>query len=463
MKKQGEITVFLSLMLSVLLFFFQALFQSAENALFRSQMEEALELSEYSVLSEYHRELWKRYELFYLDLSYGGGAEKTEYLEQRAEEFLNLNLKPGKVKTLETWDYARATDGRGEAYYEQAVSVMKAKRGASILESFQEYAEYGQQAAEQEENYREADDRESRNLEELRRRREEEEEEGTPNPAEQTERLKGGSILHLILKDPGSVSGKRAELAGVPSDRALLTGSGARGKNAYGVLNDAWFLAYLMEHFGNAAACLTGEKESGSWLDYQLEYLIAGRDSDIANLEAVCGRLLAIREGMNYAYLLTDSAKVAECTAMATLLVGATLIPGLVEAVKQMLLLAWAFAESVLDLRLLLNGKRVAFRKDASTWKISLSNALELGDLSGMDDNEDADGLLYRDYLGILLMMTGREKKSMRSLDVIEGAVREASGGQWFYVDQCIDSFRLRTICMKGQEYTAERQFCYEW
>ena len=52
----------------------------------------------------------KRYELFYLDLSYGGGAEKTEYLEQRAEEFLNLNLKPGKVKALETWDYARATD-----------------------------------------------------------------------------------------------------------------------------------------------------------------------------------------------------------------------------------------------------------------------------------------------------------------------------------------------------------------
>lgn len=213
---------------------------------------------------------------------------------------------------------------------------MKAKRGASILESFQEYAEYVRQAAEQEENYREADDRESRNLEELSRRREEEEEEGTPNPAEQTERLKGGSILHLILKDPGSVSGKRAELAGVPSDRTLLTGSGARGKNAYGVLNDAWFLAYLLEHFGNAAACLTGEKEGGPWLDYQLEYLIAGRDSDIANPGSGMWKVIGYREGMNYAYLLTDSAKVAECTTMATLLVGATLIPGLVEAVKQM-------------------------------------------------------------------------------------------------------------------------------
>lgn len=90
---------------------------------------EALELCEYSVLSEYHRTLWERYELFYLDLGYGGGAEKTAYLNQQVEKYLNLNLKPGKVKALETWDYARATDQRGMAYYEQAVSVMKAKTG----------------------------------------------------------------------------------------------------------------------------------------------------------------------------------------------------------------------------------------------------------------------------------------------------------------------------------------------
>lgn len=89
--------------------------------------------------------------------------------------------------------------------------------------------------------------------------------------------------------------------------------------------------------------------------------------------------MLAIREGMNYAYLLSDSGKVAECAALAAALVGVTLIPGLVEAVKQVLLLAWAFAESVLDVRLLLNGKRVAFQKDAATWKLSLSGAAGAG------------------------------------------------------------------------------------
>lgn len=461
-QKRGEITVFLSLLLSMVLFFFQALYQSAGYALFRSQFEEALELSEYSVLSEYQVKLWEQYELFYLDLSYGGGAEKTDYLEQRATEFLNRNLGSGQVKALETRNYARATDERGTAYYEQAVSVMKAKTGANLLEKWKEYEEYGQQAAEQEAGYQEADSRENQNLEELRRRREEEEETGTPNPAEYTESLKKSSILQRVLKDPGAVSGKRTDTAESPSKRTLAAGAGPRGRNTPGLVNDAWFLAYLLEHFTYASSFLTGEKESGPWLDYQLEYLIAGKETDIENLEAVCGRLLAIREGVNYAYLLSDSGKVAECAALAASIVGATMIPGLVEAVKQVLLLAWAFAESVMDVRLLLNGKRVAFQKNAATWRVSLTGALESGGWSELDDSEDAGGLLYRDYLGILLTLTGREKRIMRSLDVIEGVVREAEG-QWFYIDQCIDAFQIRVIAEKGQEYTAERQFCYEW
>ncbi len=461
-QKRGEITVFLSLLLSMVLFFFQALYQSAGYALFRSQFEEALELSEYSVLSEYQVKLWEQYELFYLDLSYGGGAEKTDYLEQRATEFLNRNLGSGQVKALETRNYARATDERGTAYYEQAVSVMKAKTGANLLEKWKEYEEYGQQAAEQEAGYQEADSRENQNLEELRRRREEEEETGTPNPAEYTESLKKSSILQLVLKDPGAVSGKRTDTAESPSKRTLAAGAGPRGRNTPGLVNDAWFLAYLLEHFTYASSFLTGEKESGPWLDYQLEYLIAGKETDIENLEAVCGRLLAIREGVNYAYLLSDSGKVAECAALAAAIVGATMIPELVEAVKQVLLLAWAFAESVMDVRLLLNGKRVAFQKNAATWRVSLTGALESGGWSEQDESEDAGGLLYRDYLGILLTLTGREKRIMRSLDVIEGVVREAEG-QWFYIDQCIDAFQIRVIAEKGQEYTAERQFCYEW
>ena len=112
--KKGEVTVFVSLMLAVLLFFFQACLQSARFAFLRSQTQEALELAEYSVLSEYHRELFDRYGLLYVDLGYGNGQEDTGYLEQRFRSFLNANLPKGSVTALESWDFSRATDEKGQ-------------------------------------------------------------------------------------------------------------------------------------------------------------------------------------------------------------------------------------------------------------------------------------------------------------------------------------------------------------
>ena len=87
---------------------------------------------------------------------------------------------------------------------------------------------------------------------------------------------------------------------------------------------------------------------------------------------------------------------------------------------------------------------------------------MDLSELSEADGEGDPAGLRYPEYLGILLSLTGREKRIMRSLDAVEGVIREVSGRQ-FYLDQCVDAFRIRVICGNGQEYTAERQFCYEW
>jgi len=462
MWKKGEITVFVSLMMAVLLFFFQVCLQSARMAALRSQTEEALELSEYSVLSEYHRELLERYGLFYLDLGYGSGIENTDYLEQRIRGFLDANLHTGQTAAVSAYDFARATDGSGMAYYEQAVSFMKQKTGAGLLDQLREYESLGLEGQERQGEYEEADTRERENLEELKRRREEEEEESTPDPVPDTNSLGEGSILHLVLADPQALSGKKAELGGLPSNRTLLSGKGPRGRYDGNLENDVFFLAYLLEQFPNAADYLADGKEPGNWLDYQLEYIIAGEDTDIANLEAVCRRLLVMREGMNYAYLLTDSAKVGECEALAAALVGITLIPGLVEAMKQVLLLAWAFAESVMDVKILLSGKRCAFWKSGDTWKTSLSGALDPGGLE-TPAGEDDQGLLYKDYLGILLTLCSREKKAMRSLDAIEGVIRRLPGNQGFYADQCVDGFQVRAVIRNGRELTAERWFCYEW
>lgn len=462
MWKKGEITVFISLLLAVLLFFFQACLQSARYTFLRSQTEEALELAEYSVLSEYHRELLSQYGLFYLDLGYGSGREDQEYLKQRIRQFLNENLGAGRPEAVEAWDFSRASDGNGMAYYEQAVSLMKQKTGVAILEQFREYENLGREAEGCQADYETANAREQENLEELKRRREEEEDESTPDPVSDTNALKGSSILHLILEEPENVSGKKANLSAVLSNRNRLAGIGPRGKYSGNIANDAFFHAYLLERFSNAVELLQEEEEPGNWLDYQVEYMIAGKDSDITNLESVCGRLLAMREGINYAYLLTDTTKVAECGALAAALVGVTMIPGLVEALKQVLLLSWAFAESVVDLRILLSGKRASFFKSADTWRVSLDDALNMKNL-GFEEDGDPQGLLYKDYLGILLAVTGREKKALKSLDIMEGVIQNMPGNKGFYIDQCVDSFQTRAVMFNGKEWTADRWFCYEW
>ena len=463
-KNRGSVTVFVSLMLAVLLFFFQAGLQSARSAFLRSQAEEALELAEYSVLSEYHRELWERYGMFYLDLGYGGPGEDTGYLKQRLRQFLNENLPSGNAGQIQVERISRATDGNGMAWYEQAVSCAKEQMGISFLEEAGDYEILGRQAEELQEEYAGASSREQENLEELRQRRAEEEAESTPNPLSELESLKRGSILNLVLKEPGAVSGKKADLKGMPSKRSCIRGAGPRGKYAGTPGNDVFFHIYLLSVCSHGAEILTGDRQPGSWLDYQAEYLIAGKDTDIANLESVCGRLLALREGLNYMYLLSDGAKQAECQALAALLVGVTLIPGLVEAVAQVLLLGWAFAESVLDVRLLLNGKSVAFWKGADTWKLSLAQALDLGNsLAAYDGREDRPGLRYRDYLGMLLALTGRETKAMRGLDVVEGVIRGEPGGMYFRADHCTDSFWAEAELVQDRALRARRWLCYEW
>lgn len=98
-----------------------------------------------------------------------------------------------------------------------------------------------------------------------------------------------------------------------------------------------------------------------------MEYLLEGKTSDQENLEAVLNKLLLIRMGLNFVYLQTDTAKQAEAGAMALALATAVALPMLEPVVKQVLLAAWAFGESVMDLRSLMSGKRVALVKQQRT------------------------------------------------------------------------------------------------
>lgn len=63
----------------------------------------------------------------------------------------------------------------------------------------------------------------------------------------------------------------------------------------------------------------------------------------------------------------------AEAEALAVTISVLLLMPEAVEALKQMILVAWAGGESVMDLRCLLDGRKVPLVKSADKWVVSLS------------------------------------------------------------------------------------------
>ena len=138
--------------------------------------------------------------------------------------------------------------------------------------------------------------------------------------------------------------------------------------------NDMLFLAYLFQKCG-----YYGQEKENSLLQYQIEYMIAGKDTDWQNLEQTAKRLLRWREAANVLYILTDAAKIAEAEAMALALTAVMLSPALAEPVKYTILYAWAYVESLQDVKILLRGGRVPIFKTSADWRTGINSLREIG------------------------------------------------------------------------------------
>ena len=127
-----------------------------------------------------------------------------------------------------------------------------------------------------------------------------------------------------MLKDKSIVSQKTLS-SSVPSKRTNQKGNLPVDKKYSGLTADLLFQQYLFERFG-----LFTDREKEGVLDYELEYILCGKNSDEKNLKTVVTRLLLLREGANFLFLSNDAASMEAANAFAALLVGAVPIPGIV-------------------------------------------------------------------------------------------------------------------------------------
>lgn len=207
------------------------------------------------------------------------------------------------------------------------------------------------------------------------------------------------------------------------------------------------------------------DQKKENTLSYEMEYILEGKESDQQNLEVVVKKLLLMRSGANYLYLLTDAGKQAEAETLAVSLSTAIALPVLTGLVKQAILVAWAFGEAVMDIRALLDGKRVALIKTHDTWQLQLSGLLKLGTAEDQKEGMDAEGgLRYKEYLMFLFFLKSEQVCTMRALDLIEMEMKKKPGEETFQVDHCVTKLQVKSKCKirRGVNYQFSTYFGYE-
>ena len=251
------------------------------------------------------------------------------------------------------------------------------------------------------------------------------------NPLETITEVQKKGILSLVLPANAQVSGKYINIEGTVSHRTLEKGTmqAFSGADWYGKV---LFNQYLINYLGS----YTSEKGERA-LQYELEYVLGGKAKDADNLKIVAAELLALREPLNLGSIVASPERSSEAMALAVTLAGASANPLVIEAVKYGIMVAWAYAESVLDVRTLLSGGKIVMIKSDMDWTSNVHMLPEL--LSGWSVAKSSpQGLDYGQYAGILLLFQNGNKLAMRTMDVEEAYVQKQTGYEKFQMDHAL-------------------------
>lgn len=246
---------------------------------------------------------------------------------------------------------------------------------------------------------------------------------------EQVGNMAGREMLELVLPEGTVVSGTALRLSGTPSVQRKTDGGGWKETDQDGDSKSTGFLTGVRTLIQRL---LIGEydirffkgfkKEMQKGEFYELEYIIHGKEKDRDNLSGVAARLVAFREGLNLVHILSDAGKRQEARNLALTIVGGTGILPLVSVVAFFIMAVWALGEALLDVRYLLEGKRVPVFKTGSDWKLDLAGLLEMGRSGSLIDEEggNGSGADYKGYLRILIFGAYDTDLVYRMMDVMQ-------------------------------------------
>lgn len=469
MKLKGSMTVFAALSMLLVASFLFALLEGARVQGLNACADLISEVGINSVFAEYQRPFWEDYHLLFLDGAYGGERFSVEKINsvlcQRISENLEWKESSGvsmyhlSLQNAEILEYQLAADGEGSVFLECVASYMKNHLTREAAEEiYKKYrdceaveqsdkGEYSVEEADlaikeqkkaQEQEAEEAVEEDASETEEsggdLPLNSQAAEEKPQQNPLEIVLKLKENAVLGMVAGDVSALSEKGIDLQESMLKRDLEKGTQtvAKGINWY---ERILVSEYIEKYFSN----YRNPKEKSA-LSYELEYLLCGEDTDKSNLEGVINRLLWLREIANVTYIVKDRTKLNEAGILAELLAGFTGNPLIIKVVQCGIVAAWAYVESLLDVRALLRGDKIALIKNHTQWTTDTEHLVEaLGNDAKAKNCEN--GLAYEDYLKQFLFAMETKKLAYRMMDIMEQSARTIPGYEQIRMDHMVCGF----------------------
>lgn len=483
-EKNGYITLYLTLILGIMLSLVFVLLEAVRNHTIRMETEGVMDIGLYSVFGEFHRELLEQYDLFFIDTSYGEGRPDVKRSEEHLQYYMNENFQKTRAEgwlgfrdltdlscdNVEFECYMYASDRQGQVLKSQIVDYMQDKTGIGIaqdiLAGFDILKNGNYLSMDISGQWDAAEDNLNSLVEEKKKEMIDSEtgEEipiGLDNPADYVKGIKAQGTLGLVLPTEKEISVMSIHPEYYLSHRTISQGKGIVSSEETlvdKVTEDVLFREYLMEKCSSYSKVL--EK---SVLKYQIEYLLSGKASDLENLEEIAEDILQIRESINFLYLISDQEKVGEADALAWLVSALLFSPEIKEAVKATILFAWSYAESVKDVRILLDGNKLPLLKSSATWNTPLSQLLMF--TSCLDQYDvSSEGMAYEDYLKFFLSLKSEEEILYRFMDICEMDIRVTAGNEYFQMDGCISAVKAKVNVSSGygNGYEITRTYTYE-
>ncbi len=469
-KLEAQITVMLSLMLSVLLIFLLTVGEGVHIHLGKGRATRNVMAAAENVMADYDIFLWENYRILALDEAYGTSNAEAVNLKMQ-EYFLNQIIKEdGKNLFSYSVDSLKLKDCK---YLVEDIDIIKnqirefmkykipeekidgmiknlnmdvSEDEIEQAKSNLDYCEEKAAEKQQQTNNAEGEGEGIKKDEQLEGEKSSEKEK---DPRKELKKLLKFGIVELVTKDT-NISKEQYALADVckeaetksnflkeeekeeKEDFSFEAAKDVKNKLSLAApvktltneaVNEFFAEEYAVSYFDNY---MTGQQD----FSCQAEYLISGKASDYENMKSIINRIILQRFPLNYLYAVKTPELLSAANSMALAIAGATVNPAIVELISYLLLGCISYAESILDAQLLLSGEYIATIPTKATWQLSFSNMVERlskGIIktttdSDMKSMENKAGMkCYEDYLKWFLFISlNKDKKYERMLNIMD-------------------------------------------